>query len=243
MDKPPPWVVKVIRSLKCPFKQTLSRMITILQHGEHEPAGSIEDYLVAHHQPYEILRLFEDDALPCNPPGHLIILGGQMSVSNEREYPFLKPEKELVRETILLGNTVLGICLGAQMIASAFGERVYRSHAEHGWCDIRDCSLTPLAWHPAESPVFHWHHETFNLPTGATLLAYGDQVRNQAFLFRHAIGVQFHPEVTMPIISHWAKDLNTTERTLIQQESETYIGQNRQRCSEMMAAFLAHWGI
>jgi GMP synthase-like glutamine amidotransferase len=102
-------------------------MITIFQHGEHEPAGTIENYLVTHDQHHKILRLFEDDALPCDPPRHVIILGGQMSVNDEREYSFLKPEKELVRETILQDNAVLAICQGAQMIAASFGERVYPS--------------------------------------------------------------------------------------------------------------------
>ncbi|MFA5221523.1 MAG: type 1 glutamine amidotransferase [Methanoregula sp.] len=218
-------------------------MITIFQHGEHEPAGTIEDCLITHHQPYEILRLFEDDTLPRDPPHQLIILGGQMSVNDEHEYPFLKPEKELVRETIIQGKTVLGICLGAQMIASAFGERVYPSNAELGWRDIIDVIPSPLAWHSAVSPVFHWHHETFNLPKGATLVAYGERVKNQAFLFGHAVGVQFHPEVTMPIISYWAKDLNASEHSQVLQESEKYLGQNRQRCERILDAFLHHWGI
>jgi GMP synthase-like glutamine amidotransferase len=101
---------------------------------------------------------------------------------------------------------------------------------------------TPILQHgecgPVISRIIHLNHETFNLPTGATLLAYGEQVQNLAFLFRCAVGVQFHPEVTMPIINHGAKDLNATELIQLRQGSEMYVDQNRQRCVGMMDAFL-----
>ena len=71
-------------------------MITILQHGENEPAGTITEYLNAHNESFRILRLYEQDKLPDNPPEKLIILGGQMSVNDENLYPFLSAEKKLV---------------------------------------------------------------------------------------------------------------------------------------------------
>ena len=216
-------------------------MILILQHGEHETAGCITDCLERRNLPFGIIRLFEGDKLPEKTPSHLIILGGQMSVNDEARYLFFKPEKKFVRTAVRQGKTVLGICLGAQLIASAFSMPVYRSQAERGWKRIRGCAPGLLCWHPEEFPVFTWHQETFHLPGRATLVAYGDEIRNQAFLLNRAVGVQFHPEVTMPIIRHWAKDLPGPERIRVIQESERLIGQYRLCCDRMMDAFLVGW--
>jgi len=78
-------------------------MITILQHGEHEPAGTITDTLHEKNEPYSIIRLYEGDPVPAEPPEKLIILGGQMSVNDEKEFPFLVPEKALVKKAVSNG--------------------------------------------------------------------------------------------------------------------------------------------
>jgi GMP synthase-like glutamine amidotransferase len=216
-------------------------MIAIFQHGEYEPAGAIAEYLDARNEPFRILRLYEGDALPSDPPDRLIILGGQMSVNDESTYPFLSPEKKLVRKAIARDCTVLGICLGAQMIAAACGMQVYPQEKELGWRTIYGCAP---AWHrlfPATFEVFHWHTETFDLPEGAALLATGSAVPNQAFLLGRAVGVQFHPEVTAPVIAQWAKDLGDAERLMLVRETKERMGGNRQICSTLMDAFCAGW--
>jgi len=218
-------------------------MITILQHGEYEPAGIIAEYLDARNEPFRILRLYEGDALPGDPPGRLILLGGQMSVNDESTYPFLSPEKKLVRKAIACRCTVLGICLGAQMIAAACGMRVYPQEKELGWRTIHGCAP---AWHrlfPPTFEVFHWHTETFDLPKGAELLATGSAVPNQAFLLGHALGVQFHPEVTSPVIAQWAKDIGGAERLMLVRETKERMGENRQICAALMDAFYAGWNL
>ena len=216
-------------------------MITILQHGEHEPAGTVEECLVARNEPFRILRLYEGDALPDDPPGRLIVLGGQMSVNDESIYPFLAPEKALVRKAIARDATVLGICLGAQMIAAACGKKVCAGERELGWRTIQGCNDPGHRFFPGEFEVFHWHKETFDLPDGARLFAVGTAVKNQAFLLGHTLGVQFHPEVTEPVIAFWAKDLGDNERLAMMKDTTTKTDGNRVLCDAIVNAFLNDW--
>jgi len=216
-------------------------MITILQHGEHEPAGTIEPYLEAKNEQVAIIRMYEGDRLPADPPGRLIVLGGQMSVNDEREFPFLVPEKALVKKAIAQGSTVLGICLGAQMIAAACEKTVYKGEMELGWKTITGCNTPGHRFFPEGFDVFQWHKETFDLPDGARLLATGDKVKNQAFMLNNALGVQFHPEVTEEIIAFWARDLNEDDRLEIIGESREHLGGNLFLCEAILHAFLAGW--
>jgi len=216
-------------------------MITILQHGEHEPAGTVEDTLREANEPVTILRLYEGDPLPADPPEKLIVLGGQMSVNDEREFPFLVEEKQLVKKAVARGSVVLGICLGAQMIAAACGKKVYAGEKELGWRTINGCNTPGQRFFPGNFEVFHWHKETFDLPEGARLLATGKAVKNQAFMLENALGVQFHPEVTKEIIAFWAKDLGADERDAILKKSEENLDGNRILCDAIVRVFLAGW--
>jgi GMP synthase-like glutamine amidotransferase len=122
-----------------------------------------------------------------------------MSVNDEAERPWLKGEKQAVRDAIARDVPVLGICLGAQMIASALGARVYRSAVkEIGWFPIQAVAAgTSTFALPPERTVFHWHGETFDLPEGAVRLARSAACANQAFqLQENVIGLQFHLETT-----------------------------------------------
>jgi GMP synthase-like glutamine amidotransferase len=214
-------------------------MITILQHGEHVPAGTIEECLVDRNEPFRILRLYEGDTLPADPPDRLIVLGGQMSANDERMYPFLAPEKALVRKAIARDVTMLGICLGAQMIAAACVKKVCAGKKELGWRTIQGYNASGHGFFPDNFEVFHWHKETFDLPDGARLLAEGTAVKNQAFLFGHTLGVQFHPEVTEAVIAFWVKDLGNHERLAIMKDIATKTDSNRILCDSIMKAFLA----
>jgi GMP synthase-like glutamine amidotransferase len=216
-------------------------MITILQHGEHEGPGTIAEYLQDRRLAYEILRLYEGDEVPGDLPDNLIILGGQMSVNDTVEYPHFTREKTLAAAMIRENRPVLGICLGAQMIASAFGERVRKGTSETGWYSLKGCIPEWYSLFPQSFPVFQWHEETFNLPGGATLLVQGDAVKNQAFRLGSAVGVQFHPEVTMEIISSWVKDLPGAERNRVIQESGQDLVENEKRCCALIDAFTRGW--
>ncbi len=123
-----------------------------------------------------------------------------MSVNDEAELPWLVPEKRFIRQAIEAGKPVLGICLGAQLIAGAAGARIYRNPVkEIGWLPIQGIAAndSSVFSFPATEKVFHWHGETIDLPAGATLLAKSEGCENQAFqLGRSVIGLQFHLETT-----------------------------------------------
>jgi GMP synthase (glutamine-hydrolysing) len=220
---------------------TLYYMITIWQHGDDEAAGEIGDYLTRIQEPFETIRLFETRTVPKDLPSHLIILGGKMSVNDTRNFPFFSKEQHIIREMVATGRPVLGICLGAQMIAASFGEQVYPSTPERGWCRITGCNPEWRVAFPEEFTVFHWHDETFNLPKGATFIARGDTVKNQIFKMGSAVGVQFHPEVTRQIISRWSGSLQKEEQNIIRSETDNHLDQGRKRCRDLVDAFMRGW--
>jgi GMP synthase (glutamine-hydrolysing) len=216
-------------------------MITIFQHGKDESAGEIGNWLGESGIPFIIVRLFETNEVPGDVPSNLIILGGQMSVNDTGEYPYFIREKEIIRDMVARQRPVFGICLGAQMIASACGGRVFRSTQECGWCRIHGSGAGSTFPFPRACTVFQWHNETFNLPGQATLLLRGDRVKNQAFRWGSAIGVQFHPEVTMQIISRWSEDLPAHQREQMLRDSENEMAGNKERCRRLMEKFLNGW--
>jgi GMP synthase (glutamine-hydrolysing) len=216
-------------------------MITLFQHGIDESAGEIETCLARMVIPYSTIRLFEDDPLPEELPSGLIILGGQMSINDVGDYPFFRDEKQIVRKMVAAERPVLGICLGAQMIASAFGEQVIPGPREQGWTRIHGCGENLRPAFPGTLTVFHWHNETFELPAGAELLATGKIVKNQAFRLGSAVGVQFHPEVTGLIISYWSKDLPPDSKSEMKEDTEHYCDISLQQCHSLIEQFLWGW--
>jgi GMP synthase-like glutamine amidotransferase len=149
--------------------------------------------------------------------GALIILGGPMGVGEEDNYPFLRWEKRIIRAAIDEAVPILGICLGAQLIAATLGTPVFHGPVkEIGWTPI---SITPhgqvdslLGYLPESATVFQWHGDGFELPTGAIHLASSVNFKNQAFRVGKSIyGLQFHLEVTPRMIERWiderSKDL------------------------------------
>ena len=188
-----------------------------LQHVPFEGLGSIAQWLEANHAEVSATRLFADEALPeVADLDLLIVLGGPMSANDETAFPWLAAEKRFIRATIAAGKAVIGICLGAQLIASAQGAAVRRNATpEIGWFPI---TATPvgnapgLVAFPPELSVFHWHGETFDLPSGARRLASSAACENQAFqLGRRVIGLQFHlettPDAARAIVRHCKDEL------------------------------------
>jgi GMP synthase-like glutamine amidotransferase len=189
--------------------------VRVLQHVEFEGLGSIEPWLEERGADVAFTRFFAGDE-PPRAPGidMLIAMGGPMSVNDEAELPWLRTEKQLVRDVIAAGTPVLGVCLGAQLIASACGARVYRQPLkEIGWFPVHAVGEQAAVFRfPGECTVFHWHGETFDLPAGATRLARSEGCENQAFqIGRHVIGLQFHLEMTarsaLPLIENCRAEL------------------------------------
>jgi GMP synthase-like glutamine amidotransferase len=172
------------------------------QHVPFETLGSIEPWLRSARAEVTCTKFFESPTLPnVEDIDLLVILGGPMSVNDETELSWLVAEKRFIRQAIEEDKAVVGICLGAQLIASAMGARVYpNEEKEIGWFPVSSVptgGARRLFAFPRQSLVFHWHGETFDLPRGAVRLARSIACENQAFqLGRRVIGLQFHLETT-----------------------------------------------
>jgi GMP synthase-like glutamine amidotransferase len=136
----------------------------------------------------------------------LIIMGGPMSVNDEEQFPWLADEKKFIRQAVDEGKTVLGICLGSQLVSSALGAKVYHNkEKEIGWFDVEfTCfAKSNKMFFDMESrvKVFHWHGDTFDLPENAIHLAYSKACTNQAYLYRdRVLALQFHLEPTLDLL-------------------------------------------
>jgi GMP synthase-like glutamine amidotransferase len=142
----------------------------------------------------------------------LVIMGGPMNVYQYRDHPWLRDEKRCIAQAIERGKTVLGVCLGAQLIADVLGAKVHQNpEFEIGWLPVRllDAAHTVAAFEkfPRELTPLHWHGDTFDLPPGALALAKSDGCKNQAFAVgNNLIGVQFHIEVTLEDVRVFCED-------------------------------------
>jgi GMP synthase-like glutamine amidotransferase len=219
-----------------------------LQHVPFEGLGSIESWLGTRGYELTHTRFFESTELPDSEAiDLLVIMGGPMSVNDEDRFPWLVSEKQFVREVIESGKSVLGICLGAQMIASSMGARVFPNPVkEIGWFPIHAVASVDSAVFsfPLLETVFHWHGETFDLPRGAIRLAKSEGCENQAFqLGKSVIGLQFHLETTPDsagqIVSHCRHEL--VPSTYVQTEEEILsVSPNRYKSiNHLMGGILA----
>lgn len=187
--------------------------IHCFQHVEFEGLGNIETWISKKGHQLSVTRFFADDPLPnLEDMDYLLVMGGPMGANDEAIHPWMAGEKRFIKGATDKGIRVLGICLGAQLIASALGAKVFRNkHKEIGWFPVQ---LTPdglaspfFSGLSPEFLVFHWHGDTFGLPEGARHLAENNACKNQAFSFQnHVLALQFHLDVRESDIADWVKN-------------------------------------
>lgn len=169
-----------------------------LEHAAAEGAGKIKDWALARGHDFAVTRLDLGEPLP-EAADLLIIMGGAMNIYQHRDHPWLVAEKACIARHIERGAALLGVCLGAQLIADALGARVVQNPVQEiGWFPVRFLEHdAPFDAFPREGTVFHWHGDTFSLPAGAHRIAESDACANQGFIHGDKIvGLQFHIEVT-----------------------------------------------
>jgi GMP synthase-like glutamine amidotransferase len=217
--------------------------ITLLQHVAFEGPGAIRDWAQTRGHDLNAVRVDRSDSLRARAaPQALIVMGGPMGVTDEAVYPWLTAEKRLIAESARSGVPVLGICLGAQLLAEVMGAAVRRNgHKEIGWHPIEWSetarALPTFANVPATSLVFHWHGDTFDLPDGALPVASSQACRQQGFASRDGrlIGLQFHlemrPEDVGTLCRHGVQELHLGGR-YVQNEEQMRDG-CAQRCATL----------
>ena len=185
-----------------------TRRVLVVLHQENSSPGRIGRLLRERGYSLDIRRPRFGDALPRTMDQHdaAIVFGGPMSCNDDESW--IRREIEWIGVPLKAGKPYLGICLGAQMLARHLGHRVAphpQGRVEVGFYPIRATEHGRQTWRdelPAK--VYQWHVEGFDVPSGATLLAEGDDFRAQAFRYgRGAYGLQFHPEVTYQMMCRW----------------------------------------
>jgi len=187
------------------------KRLLVFQHVPYEVLGKLDPMLRGAGFRIRYVNFGRDpDATPdVSKYDAMVILGGPMNVGQTDAYPHLKTEIQCIRDAIEQEMPILGICLGAQLIAAALGADVYANPVkEIGWYDVtptqeglRDPVVKHLAGH---EQIFQWHGDTFAIPRGAVHLASSPHCPNQAFRFGEKIyGFQFHLEVDRPMVERW----------------------------------------
>jgi GMP synthase (glutamine-hydrolysing) len=186
--------------------------VAVIMHVETEGPGSLGTFLESVGADVRTVHLYDGESLPdLGELDAVVSMGGPMNVYEEGKFPFLKDETLFLEKAINEDVPVLGICLGAQMIAKAAGARVTKSPKEEiGWGEV---SLTESGKNdplfkglPEKLDVLQWHGDMFLIPSGGSLLASSRDCPHQALRYRNAIGLQFHLEVTGEILSEWFAD-------------------------------------
>ena len=188
----------------------MSRLL-VFQHVAAEPLGTLDPLIRRRGHRIRFVNFErEPEARPdVDRYRGLVVLGGPMNVGDQHERPHLRTELEAIERMLGQGKPVLGICLGAQLLAHALGAPVKRHHTpEIGWYRLQateagrsDPVLAPLG---DEAPVFQWHGQHFEIPQSAVHLARSDTCEQQAFRWGdRAYGFQFHLEMDEPLIERW----------------------------------------
>lgn len=240
-----------------------SRILFLMNHAGAPPGTLIRitrDYGARSSVLLPLHKISFDPALPARLPENpadlagsfdgLVILGGTISVRKDKDYPFLEEIRRLIRFFGENSRPVMGICLGAQLIASAYGAKVFRSpafefgfHREDFLPESREDSLL----YGFQEPLWamQWHEDSFDLPESATLLMSGGEVPNQAFrIGTGTYGFQFHFEVDFPILQRWtrlrAKEIDADADEFLAKQEKIWL-RHQARQEEFARIVMTRW--
>lgn len=227
------------------------KKVLVVQHDPRDVAGRLGTVLSARGVALKVLSPHAGDALPATLDGlsGLVVLGGPMSVHRHAEWPFLAEEMRLLRQAVAAELPVLGICLGAQLLAAALGAAVRRNDSpEIGWHPLTllpGAASDPLfAGLPETCTVFQWHSDTFALPSGAVHLASSALCAQQGFRYGAAAwGLQFHLETDGPklaaLTAAFARSLQAAgvDGARLLQEAENFLPE----ASEIADVVFGRW--
>jgi len=221
-----------------------------LQHVPFEGLGSIEAWLKEQDHSITVTRLYQNEPLPSiENIDWLIVMGGPMSIEDHAIYPWLTAEKAFIKQALNQKKIVLGICLGAQLIADILGADITKNvFKEIGWFPIKTSEEAKASTIgtilPDQFEVFHWHGDTFDIPDRAIPLASSEACKNQGFMINErVIGLQFHLETT----PESALDLtiyckNELSKSLYVQSAEKILSQPEryEKINHIMEAILGY---
>ena len=184
--------------------------IYIFRHIAPEGPGYFGDFLQRHNIPYRVICIDAGEAIPTtlDETSALVFMGGPMSVNDP--LPWIDAELELIRKAIDRDMPVLGHCLGGQLISKALGGTISANPVkEFGWLDVmQQDNAAAKAWLselPQRFPTFHWHGDTFTIPTGAELILSSEHCPHQAFVIGNTLALQCHVEMTATMVHEWAE--------------------------------------
>lgn len=220
--------------------------IHYIQHVPFEGLGYIEQWLTEHKHTVTATRMWMQEKLPAlDAFDVLIVLGGPMGVYDDHLLPWLSDEKNFIYAAIREDKKVIGICLGAQLMACVLGATVFTNkYKEIGWYPVKiDCSLGDWLGRqvPEELKVFHWHGDKFDIPYGGVIHAGSAACNHQVFTYGNSIiGLQFHLEATtqtiQAMLEHGAHEI--TEAPYIQTAEEMVAQQAFEEPNRLMGWIL-----
>jgi GMP synthase (glutamine-hydrolysing) len=223
----------------------------VIRHTPLDDLGAFRPVLERAGYSINIIEPFHDDVTAVDPAAAdlLVVLGGAIGVHDAGTYPFLTDEIRLVEKRLATGKPLLGSCLGGQIMAAASGARVYKnSLVEVGYLPVtlteagKQSPLAALAVSDYHAP--HWHGDAFDLPRGASRLAYSDLTENQAFSFgANALALQFHIEACPRIVGGWlvAYTGDIKRASMSVEEFRAAVARHGALTAEAGARMLATW--
>ncbi|HOJ44337.1 MAG TPA: type 1 glutamine amidotransferase [Syntrophorhabdaceae bacterium] len=204
--------------------------VLIIKNAPNEGPGNLIPFFSISGLEYKIIEAYASNTITIPVDCRfIVVLGGPMGVYEMDRYPFLKAIASVIETSLTRNIKILGICLGAQLLAHVLGSRVYPGATQEiGWSDIafteigaKDICFKNFNDKTGKCRVFQWHGDTFDLPKDAFLLASSYDFPQQAFRYMESYGLQFHPEVTPSLIKDWCKNDRKDFKNM-QVETETY---------------------